>query len=302
MNGAAPVNHPPATPAKPPTRRVAMQAVRKALSHGLAYLIVGVVALTFVTPALFMISTSLKANDQVLAGSFSARTLIPDEPTITNYRTVFSQLDFGHFLFNSVVIVGSIVLAGLAINSMAGYALSRLRWRGRETILMLVIAILVIPYEAVAVPLFFEMTAIGWTNNFRVQIIPFIANPFSIYLFYTFFNGLPKELEEAARMDGAGPFRTYLSIIVPLAKPVFAAVAILTFLLHWGFFLWPLMVTRGPEYQPLPVALGYFSGNKPVQWGDIMAFGTLMVAPVLLVFILFQRWFVRGIAMAGLKG
>src|SRR6185437_11931991 len=122
------------------------------------------------------------------------------------------------------------------------------------------------------------------------------------YLFYTFFNGLPRELEEAARVDGAGPWRTFFLIIAPLAKPAYAAVAILTFLLHWGFFLWPLMVTRGPEFQPLPVALGYFSSNKPVQWGDIMAFGTLMVVPVLVVFLAFQKWFVRGIAMTGVKG
>jgi multiple sugar transport system permease protein len=154
----------------------------------------------------------------------------------------------------------------------------------------------------VAVPLFFEMTLMGWTNSYQAQIVPFIANPFAIFLFYTFFNSLPKELDEAARMDRASPFRIYFHVIVPLARPAFASVAILTFLLHWGFFLWPLMVTRGSDYQPLPVALGYFSANKPVQWGDIMAFGTLMVLPVLAVFLVFQKGFVRGIAMAGTKG
>jgi multiple sugar transport system permease protein len=257
---------------------------------------------TFLLPIWFMIAGSFKPNDRVLADGTSWRALWPGNFTLDNYRAVFHGLNFGRFLGNSVLIVGSIVLAGLLVNSMAGYALSRLRWRGRETVLAFIVAVLVIPYEVIAVPLFFEMTLAGWTNSYRVQIIPFIANPFAIYLFYTFFNGLPKELDEAARMDGAGPLRTFFLIIAPLAKPAYAAVAILTFLLQWGFFLWPLMVTRGPEFQPLPVALGYFSSNKPVQWGDIMAFGTLMVAPVLVAFLVFQKWFVRGIAMSGLKG
>ena len=254
----------------------------------------------FLGPLWFMLAGSLRQNEKVLALGWQA--FLPVEPTLENYRAVFRQLDFTHFLLNSLLIVGSVVVAGLLVNSMAGYALARLRWRGREAVLAAVIVLLIIPYEAVVVPLFFEMTVMGWTNSFRAQIVPFIANPFAIYLLYTFFNGLPRELEEAARVDGAGPWRTFFLIIAPLAKPAYAAVAILTFLLHWGFFLWPLMVTRGPEFQPLPVALGYFSSNKPVQWGDIMAFGTLMVLPVLAVFLAFQKWFVRGIAMTGVKG
>ena len=254
----------------------------------------------FLGPLWFMLAGSLRQNEKVLALGWQA--FLPVEPTLENYRAVFRQLDFTHFLLNSLLIVGAVVVAGLLVNSMAGYALARLRWRGREAVLAAVIVLLIIPYEAVVVPLFFEMTVTGWTNSFRAQIVPFIANPVAIYLFYTFFNGLPRELEEAARVDGAGPWRTFFLIIAPLAKPAYAAVAILTFLLHWGFFLWPLMVTRGPEFQPLPVALGYFSSNKPVQWGDIMAFGTLMVLPVLAVFLAFQKWFVRGIAMTGVKG
>ena len=275
--------------------------LRTALGRLGAYLLLLSITVVFVAPVGFMVSASFKPDQKVLA-AHGLQAFLPAEVTVENYRSVFQQLDFAHYLFNSVLIVGSIVLAGLVVNSLAGYALSRLQWRGRELVLGAVVVILVIPYEAVAVPLFFEMVIIGWTNSYRAQIIPFIANPFSIYLFYTFFNGLPKELDEAARMDRAGPVKTYLYVIAPLAKPAFASVAILTFLLHWGFFLWPLMVTRGAEFQPLPVALGYFSSNKPVQWGDIMAFGTLMVAPVLVIFLVFQRAFVRGIAMAGLKG
>lgn len=267
-----------------------------------SYLLLIVLATVFVAPVLFMVSAGFTPDEQVLAQGAGLQAFVPRDATLSNYRSVFDQLNFLHFLGNSALIVGSIVIAGLFVNSMAGYALSRMKWFGREAVLAFVVAILVVPYEAVAVPLFFEMTLLGWTNTYAAQIIPFIANPFAIFLFYTFFNSLPKELDEAARMDRANPFQIYFHVIAPLAKPAFASVAILTFLLHWGFFLWPLMVTRGPEVQPLPVALGYFSANKPVQWGDIMAFGTLMVLPVLIVFLVFQRGFVRGIAMAGTKG
>ena len=262
--------------------------------------LLAVATLAFLGPLAFMVSASLRPNEDALASGWSA--LLPMGATRENYEAVFSQLDFTHFLGNSLLIVGAVVAAGLLVNSMAGYALARLHWRGRQTALTVVVVLLIIPYEAVAVPLFFEMTLLGWTDTFRAQIVPFIANPFAIYLFYTFFNGLPRELEEAARMDGAGPWRTFFLVVAPLARPAYAAVAILTFLLQWGFFLWPLMITRGPEHQPLAVALGYFSANKPVQWGDIMAFGTLMVLPVLVVFLVFQKWFVRGIAMTGVKG
>jgi multiple sugar transport system permease protein len=273
---------------------------RAALASWTSGALLVVATIGFLGPLWFMLAGSLRPNEKALALGWNA--FLPVDPTLENYRAVFRQLDFNHFLLNSLLIIGSMVAAGLLVNSMAGYALARLRWRGREAVLAAVIVLLIIPYEAVVVPLFFEMTLAGWTNSFRAQIVPFIANPFAIYLFYTFFNGLPLELEQAARVDGAGPWRSFFLIIAPLAKPAYAAVAILTFLLHWGFFLWPLMVTRGPEYQPLPVALGYFSSNKPVQWGDTMAFGTLMVLPVLVVFLAFQKWFVRGIAMTGVKG
>ncbi len=143
---------------------------------------------------------------------------------------------------------------------------------------------------------------LGWRNTYIVQILPFVGNALSIYLFYSFFVGLPRELEEAARNDGAGVLRTFIEIIIPNAKPVFATVTIVTFLFFWGFYLWPLMVTSGPDVRPLPVAIGTFRSLPPLKWGDIMAFGVMMVMPVLTVFLIFQRWFVRGMASTGKKG
>jgi multiple sugar transport system permease protein len=200
------------------------------------------------------------------------------------------------------LINSAIVILGLIVNSLAGYALARLRWRGRSLFLLIVIALIILPFEAIAVPLFFQITLLGWRNTYIAQILPFVASAFSIYLFYTFFVDLPKELEEAARIDGASALRTFVEVIVPVSKPAFATVAILTFLSQWGSYLWPLMITIDESVRPLPLAIATFQTLPPIQWGDIMSFGVMMVAPILIVFLVFQKWFVKGVASTGTKG
>lgn len=259
-------------------------------------------ALAYLLPVWLMLAGSLKPDARVLLEAGGWRGYFPAELSLQNYRDVLARVPFGRYLFNSVLITASIVLAGLLVNSLAGYAFARLQWRGRDTLLLAVLALMIIPLEAIAVPLFYEVTLLGWRNTYLVQIVPFIANAFSIYLFYTFFLGLPKELEEAARIDGAGMWRIFFVIVVPNAKPVFAAVAILSFLTQWGAFLWPLMVTHSEAVRPLPLGIAAFYTLPPLQWGDIFAFGVMMVLPVLLIFIVFQRWFVRGVATTGVKG
>lgn len=266
------------------------------------YLLLLLAVFLYLTPILFMLVGSLKPDQQVLAEAGTWHAFFPRELTGDNYTDVFRRVEFTRFMFNSLFITGSIVAVGLIVNSMAGYAFARLRWAGRSLCLGFVLSLMILPFEAIAVPLFYQITVFGWRNTYTAQIVPFIANAFGIYLFYTFFNGLPAELEEAARTDGAGVFRTFVEVIVPNAKPVFATVAIVTFLMYWGFFLWPLMVTSGPHVRPLPVAIANFHTLPPLQWGDIMAFGVMMVTPVLIVFLTFQRWFVRGVATAGVKG
>jgi len=259
-------------------------------------------ALLFAAPIVFMAIGSLKPDVSVLAEAGTLRAFLPSQISLENYADVFRRVSFGRFMINSLLINSSIVAAGLVINSCAGYALARLRWRGRAVVLALVLSLMIIPFEAIAVPLFYQITLLGWRDTYTAQILPFMANAFSIYLFYTFFIGLPKELEEAARIDGAGVFGIYKEIIVPNSRPVFATVAILTFLTHWGSYLWPLMVTSGESVRPLPLAVAAFFTLPPLQWGDILAFGVMMVAPILVLFVLFQGWFVRGVAASGLKG
>ncbi len=267
-----------------------------------SYLLLTILACLFMTPILFTIVGSLKPDELVLAESGTIKAFIPDRISWQNYRDVFDRVNFTRFFLNSVLINSLIVLSGLLVNSMAAYAFARMQWRGRDLFFAVVLALMIIPFEAIAVPLFFQITLMGWRNTYIGQIIPFIANAFSIYLFYTFFIDLPKELEEAARVDGASTLRIFWEIIVPISQPVFATVAILTFLTQWGSFLWPVMVTVGENVRPLPLAIAEFQTLPPLQWGDIMAFGVMMVAPILGIFLLFQKWFVKGVAASGIKG
>jgi len=266
------------------------------------YLALSALALVYVLPILFMIVGSLKPDARVLTEAGTAKALVPAGASLENYRDVFDRAPFGRYLLNSLIVNAGIVGLGLPVNAMAGYALARLRWRGRGAVLAFVLAVLTVPFEAIAVPLFFQVTVLGWRDVYSVQILPFVANPLSIYLFYSFFLDLPPELEEAARIDGAGPFRIFFSIILPNAKPAFASVAIVTLLMYWGLYLWPLLVTAGEGVRPLPLGIATFYTLPPRQWGDILAFGVMMVAPVLAVFLLFQRWFVRGVSSTGMGG
>jgi len=278
--------------------------VRKGLRQGITYLVMIALAFFFLFPIIFMLVSSVKANESQIVRDMSRLTaFVPQgELGLQNYRDVFDQMPFERFVFNSVFIVASTVLGGLVVNSMIAYALARLRFRGRQFILTLIISLIIIPLEAVVIPLLLIVNRFGWLDSYHVQIIPFIADAFSIFLFYQFFIGLPKDLDEAALVDGASPFRIYWNIILPLSRPVFATVAILQFLTRWGDFLWPLMVTRGFEYRPLPVAIQQFFSQDPKVWGDIFAFASMITIPVLVVFLLFQKWFVQSVATSGIKG
>ena len=285
--------------------------VRKGIRLGLDYLFMSLLAIFFLFPIIFMLVASFKNNEtQVMQDMSTLYAFVPrGELGIQNYQDVFENTNFGRLMFNSVFIVVTMVVGGLIVNSLMAYALARLRFKGRAFLVGVVVALIIIPFEAVAVPLLLLVNnlpwfggASTWLDSYHVQIIPFIADAFSIFLFYQFFINIPRDLEEAALVDGAGLFRIFWNIVVPLSRPVFATVAILQFLTHWGDFLWPLMVTRGEEYRPLTVGMQQYFGYNPKIWGDTMAFGAMITIPVLIVFLLFQKWFVQSVASTGIKG
>jgi multiple sugar transport system permease protein len=192
---------------------------------------------------------------------------------------------------------------------MLGFALARLRWCGRRALLAGIVALIVIPFESIAVPLLLVVNrlpwfggASSWLDSYQVLVLPFIAHPFSVYLFHQAFAELPRDLEDAARMDGAGPWRIYWSILLPLIRPTVATVAVLQFLARWGDLLWPVLAVRGDRHATLPLAMQTFFGQYPRHWGEIMAFAALASLPTLLLFLAFQKWFVRSAVSSGVKG
>jgi multiple sugar transport system permease protein len=273
-------------------------------------------AALFAFPLLFMVVSSLKPDTDIFKDIGSVRAFLPiGDISLDNYAGVFGTVPAARFLLNSLGISLVTVALGIVVNSMAAFALSRLSWPGSRLVLSLVIATLVVPFETFALPLVWwvgklpwltlhglQLTwSTGWLDTYRVQVLPFVANAFSIYLFYSYFQSIPRQLDEAARVDGAGWFRIYRTIVMPLSGPALATVSILTFLPAWNSYLWPLMVVQTEELRPVMVGASYFFQLK-VHWGEIMAYSTLITLPVLGLFLAFQRAFVNSIAATGVKG
>ncbi len=276
------------------------------------YLLMIILAIIFLFPIVFMLVSSLKPNLQILQDSASLRAFLPiGDISLNNYTESFSRAPVGLFIFNSVLVTVVTVVLGLFINSLAAYSLANLRWTGRNTILLLIIATLILPFETIAIPLLLVVSRLpwigldgfsqGWLNSYHVQIIPFIADAFSIFLFYQFFKSLPGELIEAARIDGASWFQIYARVIVPISGPVFATAAILRGLFMWNQYLWPIMVVQAEGFRPVMVGLGYFF-QLNVEWGEVMAYLSMITIPILIIFLTLQRAFVESIASSGIKG
>ena len=283
--------------------------IRRTVTLTLDYGCMVLLAIFFLFPIVFMLVSSVKP-EKVIFDDLKSVTwaFIPHQITLSNYDYVFERVPFTRYMFNSVFVVLSTVIAGLIVNSMLAFSLARLRWRGRTIVLSIIIALIIVPLETLVVPLlvlvnelpWFDGTT-TWLNTLRAQIIPFVADAFSIFLFYQFFIGLPKDFDEAAYIDGASPFGVYYRIIMPLSRPVIATVAILQALALWSSYLWPLMVTRSEEVRPLTVGITTLYTYE-IKWGHILAFASMITIPILILFLLFQKWFVRSIASTGIKG
>ena len=290
----------------PKRGRAVSQARRRTFSTVLSYLALVLLAFFFLFPLVFLFVSAFKNDElQLVRDMNSLKAFIPTgDIGVQNYRDMSARVSFGQAFFNSSLVVSATVVLGLLVNSSFAYALARLRFRGRGLLLGLVVSLIIIPFQAVAIPLLLVVNSFGWNNggNYPTLILPFVGSAFSIYLFYQFFISLPRELEEAAQVDGASKLRIYWSIILPLSGPVFSTVAILQFLGLWGNLLWPVLTVRGDRYATLPYVMQTFFGQAPRQWGDVMAFASLATLPTLILFLVFQRFFVRSVVSSGVKG
>jgi multiple sugar transport system permease protein len=264
------------------------------------YILLFLGLLALVGPFIWMVLGSFKPQAEFLR---TTPTFLPENPTLGNYERLLDRLDFARYFFNSSVIATAITLGNLTFTPMLGYALAKIRFRGKGILLLLVMATLMVPAAALLIPLFVLMSTLGLVNTFPGLILPFIAGPFGVFLTRQFFAGLPDELLEAARIDGANEFRIFWRIAMPLAGPVLATLGILTFLGSWNAFIYPLVMAQSPDMYTLPVALATFAtGQYQADHGMLMAGAVILVVPVLIVFVLMQRWITEGISTTGLKG
>lgn len=276
------------------------------------YTVLSLIAVIFLFPLVFMVVSSFKPDAQLLADTASLRAFLPvGDISLDNYAAAFARAPVGLFVFNSVLVTGVTVLLSLFVCSLAAFSFVFLRWRGRKLLLAIIVATLIVPFETIAIPLLLiaanlpwiglDGFQIGWLNTYRVQIIPWIADGLTIFLFVQYFKDLPGELIEAARVEGASSWTIYRRIVMPLAGPVLATAAILKFLIMYNQYLWPLMVVQQESYRPVMVGLQYFFQLNRA-WGEIMAYLSMITVPVLAFYLYMQRAFIASIASTGVKG
>lgn len=276
------------------------------------YAVLTIIALIFCFPLVFMIMSSLKPSEQLLLDTASLRAFLPiGDISLDNYSAAFKRAPVGLFVFNSMLVTGVTVVLSLLICSMTAFSIVFLNWQGRDLVLSIILATLIVPFETIAIPMLLLASKLpwigldgfttGWLNTYRVQIVPFIADGLTIYLFVQYFKDLPHELIEASRVEGASWGQIYRRIVMPLAGPVLATAAILKFLAMYNQYLWPLMVVQQEQYRPVMVGLQYFF-QLNIAWGEIMAYLSLITVPVLAFYLFLQRAFIASIASTGVKG
>lgn len=256
----------------------------------------GLLAILTVAPLLWMVSIAFKPPAETFGTA-----LLPSRPTFDNFLHVFTKLDFLRFLANTFFVSATVTVAALFFHSMAGYALARLRFPGREAIFLAMFSTFLVSLPVIIVPLYMLARALGLLNSYAGLIVPSIFDAFGIFLLRQFYLSVPRELEEAAVIDGAGYWRIYWSIILPLSRPILAALAILFFLANWNAFLWPLTVTTDRNLWVVQVAIASFKSQYSASWNYIMAASTVVVLPSVVVFLIFQKRIMESIKTSGLK-
>lgn len=275
--------------------------MKKKLTVGKAFLygILIVYAVITVIPFLWALSSSFKNLDEIVSGTIN---FIPKKFTLNNYKEIFVQQElFPRWLFNSIFIATSVTLLNMIFNSMAGYALARLQFPGKRTVFVIVLAVLMIPMQVTMIPNYLILKSLGWLNSYQGMIIPTMINATFIFMMRQFFVTFPKELEEAAELDGLSKIGTFFRIVLPLAKPALAAQAIFVFMGSWNDFMRPLIILSSPELFTLPIGLNTFKGQYISYWNYIMAASMVFTLPILLIYAFFSRYFIKGVSFSGDK-
>jgi len=263
---------------------------------------VGLLALAVLTvgPFLWLLVTALKGGGENIFAY--PPSLWPAQPTLDNFRQVWDAVPFGRYFFNSVLVAVVAVALNLILASLAAFPLARMRFRGREPFFVMILATMMIPLPVIMIPLFVLSQRLGLLNSYSGLILPTAVSAFGIFLMRQAFLAIPREIEEAAVIDGANPWQVFWQVMLPLTKPSLATLAIFVFVGSWGDFLWPLIVLKDPDLYTLPVGISYLAGTFSANWRLIAAGSVLSIMPIVAVFIGLQRFFIGGQTAGAVKG
>ncbi len=277
------------------------QKQTKLLMDLLVYVVLSIVGIIFIMPFAWMVANSFKD----IRGIYKfPPEFIPEVWHFSNYTEAWTATHFDIGFLNSALVAAAVVLGQVVTASLAGYSFARLRYPGRDKIFLLYISLMMVPFTVLLIPLYIQMRAFGWVSTLQAVIVPFLFTPWGTFMMRQFMVTIPRELEDAARIDGCGFFRTYWLIILPLTKPALATLAIFTFVNTWNSYQWPLIVLAKPKVKTLPLLLASFQNQSAMRtpWHLIMAASTFVVVPVLIAFVVGQKYYVRGIVTTGIKG
>jgi multiple sugar transport system permease protein len=264
----------------------------------LLFFVMLVASILMFIPYLWMVLLSIKSNMEIM---MNPTALIPQNPTVEGYRTVINEAPFMRWFMNSVLTSVIITVGLLFTSSLAGYIFAKFNFRGQKSILVVIMATMMVPFQVVMIPIYLIISKLGLINNLSAIVIPSLVGAFGIYLCKQFIEGIPKDLIEAARMDGATETKTYTSLILPQITPVLSALGIFTFMGSWNNYLWPLIVLNDENKMTVPLALVFFNSRHTVNYNVVMSAAVLIMIPVIIVFLIFQRQFVKGLTLTGIK-
>jgi multiple sugar transport system permease protein len=288
-------------PARTPAAAIPRIALRRVqISWGMAVLYGALVvgAVLFLAPFLWMILASFKTAQEIVQ---VPPTVWPVHPTLANYGSVLSAMPLGTFYRNSLTVTTTVTLSVLVTSSLAGYIFAKFEFFGRNVLFVLILSTLMIPFQVVLIPTYMIVNALGLLNTLGALIVPSLVNVFGIFLMRQYIENLPSEYIDAGRIDGASEWGIYSRIILPQTRPALAALAIFTFMASWNDYLWPLIVINDQDKMTLPLALAFFNSAHGIRYDLTLTAATLVVIPVVIVFLILQRQFIQGIALTGLK-
>lgn len=276
------------------------RSVGRTVARVVGFIVLVLFALVMFVPFLWALSTSLKSQNEV--NTDLSLNWIPPHPTLQSYFDAVQLEPFGLWYLNSLIVAIVPTISTILLASMAGYSFARIKWPGRDLIFLVILGTMMVPFQVYMIPLYIILQDLHLINNYGGLIIPVLVTSFGIFLMKQFFTSIPSELEEAARVDGASRWTTFWRVVLPLAGPALSALAIFTFMGRWNDFLFPLLVINDKNLYTLPIGINLFRSEYYVNWPVLMAASLMIMIPVVIVYIAFQRYFIEGIAFTGLKG